>query len=99
MNVETQEGKEPCLPFLRGKRECNHRYHHSECHIMKRVVKLRKPQQGVGRVSCQQLGNNAEAVDIWCDAGERNNRTISALQLEAVCEDPAREKVSDRAHD
>ena len=99
MQMEAQECKQRCLPFLGSERECNRSDESGERHVMKRVVKERKPQQGMGRVSCKEFGNNAEAVDIGNDARKRDQGAVSSLQGEAVCENPSREEMSDRTHE
>src|SRR5258708_11876383 len=50
------------------------------------------------RISGEQFRNDAEAIEIGRDTGKSDERAISSLEVEAVCEDASGKKVSDWTH-
>src|SRR5882672_3445165 len=58
-----------------------------------------KPQQGMRRVSGKQFRNDAQAIEIGRNAGQRNQGSVSWFEIKAVGENPSGEEVSDWTHE
>jgi len=66
---------------------------------MQGVVIPREPQQRMVRMTGKQFGNDAEAIDIWNDAGDHNSGFFVPMERSDAGKKPSGEEMSDWTHE
>lgn len=63
---------------------------------MTKLVMITTPP--VGRTPRRTIHNDAEAIQVWNNTGNRDHHPFTSVQARGIGNGPAREKMSDRAH-
>jgi len=79
MQVESQKAQRRRLPPLLRQYEGKQRDRDRKRQIVQRVMVVREPQKRVLRIAGEQLGNDAQPIDIGHNRRQRNLRPIRTV--------------------
>ncbi len=99
MQVKSQKTQQSSLPFLLSHSISKQRDHDCKEKGVQRVVISGEPEQRVLGVACENLWNDAEAIDVGHDRRERDEHAVPAVQPSNVRQQPPRQEVRDWTHE
>lgn len=97
--MKADENECGSFPPLPGQEEAREGHQQTKAKVVPQdVVIIGPPRQRVRGIPREHFNGKAQAIEIWNNTRDGDERTLPAIQPGCVSDEPASEKMGDRAH-